>query len=275
MSLSAETIPETVELPALELRLARSETDIEAAQRLRYQVFCEELGAFGLRDDLRPGLDHDRFDAFCDHLLVIDPARPAATSVVGTYRLLPGSRLDRAGDFYSASEFDLAPLLANGPSPEKLLECGRSCVAAGYRSNHTVQLLWRGIAAYMADHRIEAMFGCASLNGTNPEALAPAIAFMQHHALAPKDLRVTVLADQALQADFSRTPVPDRRTALKALPPLIKAYLRLGAWVGQGAAVDPVFDTTDVFVLLPTNRIPARYHARFDSKTSVQVAGRD
>ena len=264
MSLTAEYVQPSLQGLALEVRLARSSSDIEAAQRLRYQVFYEEMGAVSPENELRPGIDHDRYDAWCDHLLVVDPALPASMSVVGTYRLMPGARLASVGQFYSEDEFDLSPLFANGPAPDKLLECGRSCVAAGYRNSRTVQLLWRGIAAYMADHGFDAMFGCASLAGTDTRLLAGPLAWLRHQALAPKHLRVSPLADWAV--DLSNVPatVPDRRSALKALPPLIKAYLRLGAWVGDGAATDKHFDTTDVFILLPTDRIPTRYFTHFE-----------
>jgi L-ornithine Nalpha-acyltransferase len=267
MSLSEEYIQAPVQAlspTTLEVRLAKTPLDLEAAQRLRYQVFYEEMGATPLSNDILRGLDSDRFDALCDHLLVIDPLLPKEQSVVGTYRLLPGSRLDDPADFYSASEFDLNPMLANGPVLNRLLECGRSCIAKGYRGNRTVQMLWRGIAAYMADHQIEAMFGCASLPGTNAAALAPQLAFLHHQALAPLPLRVTALPERAAPLEQLNCPRPDKRSILKNLPPLIKAYLRLGAWVGDGASIDRQFDTTDVFILLPTNNIPARYYAHFD-----------
>ena len=250
--------------PALEVRLARNAREIETAQRLRYRVFYEEMGAIPVEGENGTGIDRDHFDAWCDHLLVIDPGLPEERSVVGTYRLMPGSRRAAAGGFYSAGEFDLTRLLANGPHPERLLECGRSCVAAGYRTSRTVQLLWRGIAAYMADHDIEAMFGCASLPGTDIQQHAGALAFMHQQALAPAPLRVSALPDQAADFWTIRQTTPDRRSALKSLPPLIKAYLRLGAWIGEGAAIDHQFRTTDVFVLLPVSRIPARYHTHFE-----------
>jgi len=272
MSLLAENFQNFAQMPAiisgrapgLEVRLANNPREIEAAQRLRYRVFYEEMGAVPMDGESRPGIDRDHFDDWCDHLLVIDPGLPEEHSVVGTYRLMPGSRQAAAGGFYSASEFDLTPLLANGPRAERLLECGRSCVAAGYRTSRTVQLLWRGIAAYMADHDIEAMFGCASLPGTDIQQHAGPLAFMHQHALAPASLRVSALPEHAADLPETRLSCDGRRSALKALPPLIKAYLRLGAWIGEGAATDRQFRTTDVFVLLPVTRIPARYHAYFD-----------
>jgi L-ornithine Nalpha-acyltransferase len=248
----------------LEVRLACSEDDLRAAQRLRYRVFYEELGAVTLDSARTKGLDQDHYDAFCDHLLVIDPTNPQGQNVVGTYRLMPGSRRAEAGDFYSAREFDLAPLLANGPAPDKLLECGRSCVAAGYRGNHTVQLLWRGIAAYMARHKSEAMFGCASLSGTNIGQLGPALDYLRKNALAPEPLRVKARPDYAVSPIAAASVNSCTQTIQKSLPPLIKAYLRLGAWVGEDAALDLQFDTTDVFILLPVDNIPARYYRHFD-----------
>ena len=230
---------------------------------MSYLVFYQYLNGKTHRDALGigAGLDQDHFDEFCDHLLVIDPALASEQSVVGTYRLMPGTRRRAAGSYYSAGEFDLSPLLANGPSEEKLLECGRSCVAQGYRSNRTVQLLWRGIAAYMADHQSELLFGCASITGTNLETLAGPLTWLHAQALAPAPMRVSALP--ARHAPLPQTDMPDHRTALKNLPPLIKAYLRLGAWIGQGAVIDHQFGTTDVCVLLPTARIPQRYYAHF------------
>jgi putative hemolysin len=248
---------------SLEVRLARGPAEIWRAQRLRYRVFYEEMSA-------RPGAvsrmfrrDADRFDKACDHLLVIDHAargrfggvRP---KVVGTYRLMRQGAAERLGGFYTQSEFALQPLLARHPSL-RFLELGRSCVLEPYRSKKTVELLWHGIWAYLRHHRIDAMFGCASFDGTDPDALALPLSFLHHHARAQGDWDVAARADRATAMDRLPAEIVDAKLALKAMPPLIKGYLRLGARFGTGAVIDRQFGTTDVLVILPVAAIDRRY----------------
>lgn len=253
-------VPNSVQGRDLRVRLAETETDLEAAQHLRWKVFCQELGA-----NVAPASgerDIDPFDVACDHLLVEDVSS-GTTSTVGTYRLLRHSVARTIGGFYSAGEFDLQPLLdtADAQSGE-LLELGRSCVLPAYRNSGTIQLLWRGIAVYLKQHRIAAMFGCASFAGTDPDVHAEALSYLFFNHLAPREARVAAHPEQFV--DMARLPLGgfNPQAAQRLLPPLIKGYLRLGATVGNGAVIDHAFNTTDVFVMLPVDAISSRYLER-------------
>lgn len=246
----------------LQVRLAQSRSDIAAAQALRYRVFYEELGASaGLRAKLLRR-DIDRFDRACDHLLAIDRAgrrrriRPVSGSVVGTFRLMRRSVADRRGGFYSASEFDLTPIVARDV---ECLEVGRSCVAPEYRVRAVIDRLWRGIADYVVQHRIALLFGCASLHGTNPQDLAQVLSYLHHQHLAPPPWRPRAVPARYVDMRLLPPDDIDPRAAWAALPPLLKGYLRLGAKVGDGAVVDHQFNTTDICVVLPTERMTERY----------------
>jgi putative hemolysin len=244
---------------ALEVRLAETPGEIDAAQALRYRVFYDEMGARPTADMARIERDFDDFDAICDHLLVIDHARGG--SVVGTYRLIRRSAAARRGGFYSASEYDLAPLLAN---PGEVLELGRSCVDAGARNRPTMQLLWRGIAAYVFHYDIALMFGCASVPGTDIDALAVPLSYLYHYHLAPPDLCVRALPERRVEmARLARDGFNAAR-ALAALPPLIKGYLRLGGFVGDGAVIDHQFNTTDVCIVVQTDLVTEKYYRHYE-----------
>ena len=246
----------------LELRLATSRAELERAQRLRYQVFYEEMAAQPDARTLLTRRDADAFDALCDHLLVLDHGGDGAAQVVGTYRLLRQEVAARHGGFYSAGEYDIAPVLAAHPDM-RVLELGRSCVLAPYRNKRTVELLWHGIWAYVLRHRIDVMLGCASLPGADPDKLALPLSFLHHHARAPEEWRVRALAHLHVPMDRLPREAIDTKAALAALPPLIKGYLRVGAGFGDGAVVDRQFGTTDVLVVLPVSRINPRYIAHF------------
>jgi putative hemolysin len=245
----------------LEVRLADSKAAIDAAQALRYRVFYEEMSAVPNSEMAARHRDFDEFDEVCDHLLVIHHARGSGPgAVVGTYRLLPHNVADRHGGFYSAAEYDLSNLLAY---PGRILELGRSCVDAAYRNRATMQLLWQGISAYVFEHDIALMFGCASLPGTDPDALAVPLSYLHHHHLAPPELRVRALRHRCV--DMNRLPpeAVDPRKALADLPPLIKGYLRLGGFVGEGAVIDRQFNTTDVCVVVETGRVTEKYYRHY------------
>ncbi|MGH6922277.1 MAG: GNAT family N-acetyltransferase [Propylenella sp.] len=251
-------------LGSLEVRLANSPAEIRRAQALRYQVFFEEMSA---RGDLRTHSlrrDADRFDRVCDHILVLD--RTAADRsligrrprVVGTYRLLRDDAARLNGGFYTEAEFDIAPLIRMKPSL-RFLELGRSCVLQPYRNKRTVELLWHGVWSYVLAHGMDVMIGCASLEGTDPDRLALQLSFLHHHARAPDEWRV--LAHDHLRVEMNRLPrsAIDARAALRLLPPLVKGYLRLGAFVGDGAVIDRRFGTIDVCIVLPVSAIRSRY----------------
>lgn len=240
---------------SLEVRIA-SGRDVDRALALRHRVFCEERGAVSAI--AASGLEEDAYDRHCDHLIVVDQALSDG-AVVGTYRLLRQDVAERIGGFYSAGEYDLTPLLdhARDAGGAGLLELGRSCVDVRYRTNAAISLLWRGLASYVEAHRIGFMFGCASFHGTDPAAHADDLAYLHRFHLASPELRVRTLPQHHVEMAGNR--VADGRT----LPPLIKAYLRVGAKVGDGAFVDRGFNTVDVFMIMPVERIVGRYGRRF------------
>lgn len=247
----------------LAVRLARDAADLAAVQRLRWRVFHEELGAADATG-MSTHLDADVYDPLCDHLLVVASNDHGHEEVVGTYRLLRESVAKRSFGFYSAGEFDIDTLVNGAARPTgELLELGRSCVLAPYRTSATIQLLWRGIAHYIADHGIGLMFGCASFPGTDPDRHAEALSWLAHNHLAPDHQRPLVRPDRGVPlARLPRGAYDDRR-ALMALPPLVKGYLRVGAKFGDGAFIDHEFNTVDVCVVMPVELIANRYAARF------------
>jgi L-ornithine Nalpha-acyltransferase len=258
--------PKTLgKLGALEVRLARTAAEIRRAQKLRYDVFYKEMSAVADTTAYFARRDIDLFDAVCDHLLVIDHAVPKlqkAPAVVGTYRLLRQDIAERAGGFYSAGEFDVGSLVARHRDL-KFLELGRSCVLPPYRNKRTVELLWHGIWAYVLEHRIDVMIGCASLEGTDPDRLALPLSFLHHYARAPEPWRTGALPRRYLELNRIPKAAVAPKAALQLLPPLIKGYLRLGAFVGDGAVIDRQFGTTDVLIILPVSAIKSRYVEHF------------
>jgi L-ornithine Nalpha-acyltransferase len=253
---------------ALQVRLAETDRDIDAAQRLRYRVFYDEMGALPTPEMARRRRDFDRFDEACDHLLVIDHARGA---VVGTYRLIRGQIALSQGGFYSAGEYDLAPIMAQAGMAQagmaqagEVLELGRSCVDAAARNRPTMQLLWRGIAAYVFAHDIALMFGCASLPGTDVDALAVPLSYLHHYHLAPPGLRVRALPGRHVEMRRLPREAFNAARALAGLPPLLKGYLRLGGFVGDGAVTDHQFNTTDVCVVVRTDLVTEKYYRHYE-----------
>ncbi len=255
----------TVETSQFEVRLATGEADCLAAQRLRYEVFVTELGGDGPLVDHDRRLERDAFDPVYDHLVLVDSRRDAAAldHVVGVYRLLPGDRAEAFGRFYCDSEYDLAPLRRSG---RRLLELGRSCVHADYRGGPAMFLLWNGLADYVLDRGIEVLFGVASFHGTDIEALKLPLSWLHHHHLAPEALRVRALPDHFQRMDLVPAEALDRRAAMVAMPALIKAYLRLGGFVGEGAWVDHAFNTTDVCLLMDTAAMSDRHKGYYTRK---------
>ncbi|MEY4160337.1 MAG: hypothetical protein RLZZ136_958 [Pseudomonadota bacterium] len=247
----------------LTVRLAQDEADLSAVQRLRWRVFFAEMGAAAVTG-AADHVDRDDYDALCDHLLVIDEDAPAEDRVVGTYRLLRESVAQRHAGFYSAGEFDIAPLYGNPDRASgELLELGRSCVLPAYRTSATISLLWRGIADYIARHSIALMFGCASFPGTDPQVHAEALSYLYYNHLASAEQRPVVIDGKGISlALLAQDAFDDRRAALQ-LPPLVKGYLRAGAKFGDGAYVDSAFNTIDVCVVMPVALISQRYATRF------------
>lgn len=240
------------------LRLASRAEDLISAQRLRYEVFVAELGGDGPLVDHANRLERDRFDPFFDHLVLIDNrCDPAGLDhVVGAYRVMPFDQRAAAGQFYSEGEFDLTPLLASG---RKLLELGRSCVHADHRGGAAMFLLWNGLADYVLERGIEVLFGAASFHGTDAAALAAPLSWLHHHHLAPPDMRASARPAQRQEMNLIPRDQLDRRQAMAATPALIKAYLRLGGFVSDGAWVDRAFNTTDVCLVMDTGQMSARH----------------
>ena len=258
-------------LGSLEVRLAQTAAEVRQAQKLRYRVFYQEGSAIPNPGRLFARRDVDAYDAICDHLLVLDHAardtqannRPA---VVGTYRLLRQPLAEEYGGFYSAGEFDIGELIARHANLQ-FLELGRSCVLAPYRNKRTVELLWHGISGYIAQYRTDVMIGCASLDGTEPKQLAMALSFLHHYARAPEIWRARALPEHYVEMNRMSQETIDPKAALRALPPLLKGYLRIGAYIGDGAVVDHEFGTTDVLIVMPVTAIKQRYVAHFDVAT--------
>lgn len=252
------TLPMIAEESQFTLRLAQDERDLRSAQRLRYEVFVEELGGAGAMVDHAQRLEADAFDPYFDHLLLIDNARDAASlqDVVGVYRLLPSDRLSQSGRFYSETEYDLTALKASG---RRLLELGRSCVHTDYRGGTAMFHLWNALADYVLERGIEVLFGVASFHGTDIAALSQPLAYLHHHHLAPPALRVTARPDHAQAMNLVPPDQIDRKAAMAGTPALIKAYLRLGGFVGDGAWIDRDFNTTDVCLVMDTERMSSKH----------------
>jgi putative hemolysin len=248
----------TADATSYALRLAATDEDLIGAQRLRYEVFVAELGGDGPLVDHSARLERDAFDPFFDHLVLVDLSRDPSglDHVVGAYRVLPGDRRPAAGQFYSETEYDLTPLLASG---RRLLELGRSCVHADHRGGTAMFHLWNGLADYVLDRGIEVLFGVASFHGVDVAALAQPLSWLHHHHLAPAEMRVS--ARPPHRQDMNLVPAErlDRRSAMAATPALIKAYLRLGGFVGDGAFIDHAFNTTDVCLVMDTGQMSARH----------------
>lgn len=264
---------------SLSVRLAQTKSDVVRAQRLRYEVFYEEMSAKPSMLAQMRRRDEDPYDAFCDHLLVVDQAasngdkiwaRSRQPNVVGTYRVLRQDIAERGAGFYTQSEYDIAPLIKARSPRYKFMELGRSCVLKPYRNKRSVELLWHGLWTYVREHKVDVMIGCASFEGTDPSAHAMALSFLHHHALAPPEWRCR--AHKHLHVSMNQMPKDsvDMKAALKALPPLIKGYLRLGAFVGDGAVIDRQFGTTDVLIILPVEKIDPRYFGHFGAPDEVK-----
>lgn len=245
----------TEAIDRLEARLAQSEAEVRAAQALRYRVFVSELGGDGPGVDHAAALECDGFDAHCRHLVLIDRGAPGAP-VVGVYRLIDAAAAEAAGRFYSEDEYDLTALRRSG---RRLLELGRSCLDPAYRGGAGMMRLWAALARIVLAEGVEILFGTASFRGTDPQALAPQLSLLHHRHLAPEPIRprslqspaVTLMAEEKI----------DRTEAMLRTPALIKAYLRLGGYVGEGAFVDRAFNTTDVCLVLDTARMNDRQRA--------------
>ena len=250
---------------SLEIRLATRARDVRLAQKLRFRVFYDEMSATPNPVTYLSRRDIDLYDGICDHLIVIDRSLAKTRSrsgVVGTYRLLRQDLAAAHGGFYTTREFDIGGLLSRHEDL-RFLELGRSCVLPAYRDRRVVELLWHGIWTYVVRHRIDAMIGCASFEGTGTDPLPLPLSFLHHQAAAPDAWAVRAHPGRYVEMNRMARDMIDTRAAMRALPPLIKGYLRLGAFVGNGAVIDRQFGTTDVFIALPVASIKHRYIAHF------------
>jgi putative hemolysin len=245
--------------PSFVVKIADCEADLRAAQRLRYDVFVRELGGGGDMVDHENGLEQDRFDPFYDHLILRDEAIEDAP-VVGVYRLLRGDRAEALGQFYSEGEYDLSQLRKTG---RKLLELGRSCLHPDYRGGAAMYHLWNGLSNYVTRYEIDILFGVASFHGTDIEALKTPLSLLHNRHLAPADLRVRAQDAHFQSMDLVPEDQIDRKTAMLQVPSLIKAYLRMGGFVGEGAYVDHEFNTTDVCLVLDTAQLNNNQRDRY------------
>jgi len=245
-----------------EVRLASSEAEIDAAQALRYRVFYEEMGARPTDAMAARQRDFDTFDDICDHLLVLDRRRgEGPDGIVGTYRLTRRAAAARHGGFYSAAEYDVRPMIEY---PGEVLELGRSCIDKTARNTATMQMLWRGIALYSFHYNIKIMFGCASLPGADPAPHAQSLSYLYHHHLAPPEVRARALDERYVKMDGLARDAYDPRRAMARVPPLIKGYLRLGGFVGDGAVIDQQFNTVDVFIVVKTDLVTEKYIRHYE-----------
>jgi len=233
---------------SLHVTLASCQSEVLEAQKLRYRVFHDEMGA--RLPGRTPGVDRDIFDPHCEHLLVRDEARGR---IVGTYRILAPEAARRVGGYYAESEFDLTRLQH---LRSRIVEIGRSCIDAEYRSGAVIAMLWSGLARYMRDSDYDYLIACASASmadgGHNAASLYNRL---RETHLAPLEYHV-----------FPRCPLPldQLRTDLEAeAPPLIKGYLRAGAWICGEPAWDPDFNTADLPILMPMGKIEGRYARHF------------
>ncbi|KAA5605381.1 GNAT family N-acetyltransferase [Roseospira marina] len=246
----------------LDVVLADTEDEVHAAQALRFRIFYNERGAHPSLETAACERDFDAFDEIADHLLVIDHSLGNGPErVVGTYRLMRREHAARAGRFYTSAEYDISAIVNQ---PCEVMELGRSCVDVRYRNRHTMQQLWRGIAAYVFRHDVGLMFGCASLHGNDVEEHAAALSYLHHCHLAPEALRPVVLPQFYQTMNLMPPEAYDARRVLAGLPPLVKGYLRLNGYVGDGAYIDQQFNTTDVCVIVKTDFIAEKYFRHYD-----------
>lgn len=259
----------------LSIRLANSQSEMQAAQRLRYKVFHDELGALQSEFTAVTNLDADDFDEVCDHLLVLrfktsnsDPLLCVDDGeVVGTYRLLRQNIALKNNGFYTQREFDINALLER-KSKLSFLELGRSCILPAYRGTAVIELLWQGIWNYVRTHKLDVMIGCASFEGTKPDSHADTLSFLAHHTTAPFEWQAHAHKAHYIEMNRMSPDAYDKRRTMLSLPPLIKAYLRLGCYVGKGAVIDYAFNTIDVLIILPVSKINPRYFEHFGAPTN-------
>jgi len=244
--------------PTFDVKLADSKNEIKSAQKLRYQVFFSERNKkkiFNI-DNFRK--DSDKYDNYCDHIVVIHKkSKFSKNKIVGTYRLLKQSVAENKSGFYSSEEYDLTKLL-NSNKYFNMLELSRSCISKDFRNKNVLQLMWKEIYKYIENNKVDAMFGTASFLDTNLYNLSNQLIYLNNSHKMPNEIMVNALDKCRAKIDYSRN-IKMNLKLVKSLPTLIKGYLKLNAYIGDGAVVDHKFKTTDIFVFLPVNDINYQY----------------
>lgn len=257
---------EGISMGPIAVRLARKPGEIEAAQKLRYDVFYREYGAKPVGEMAAREMDFDAYDGHADHLIVIDRRIDTIPErIVGTYRIIGKEAAKKVGRFYSASEFDISCLEKSGLN---LIEVGRSCVHPDYRNRRVLQLLWQGIAEYVTWYGVDGLFGCASFQGVDVPAHADMLSYLHHYHRAPDLFCPRALPDQYVGMNLIPKDQLNPKEALLKLPPLIKGYLRLGGFVGDGAIIDTQFNTIDVCVIVKIKQVSDRYRKHYERKVA-------
>ena len=239
------------------LKLAEKEEELIESQKLRHFAFFDEPNG---ATEISGKIDSDEFDEECEHLIVMDKSvNPASPKVVGTYRLLRKDETKKPTKFYTEGEFDITNLKN---SHYNILELGRSCIHPDYRDGKIIQLLWKGIGAFIWHHKLQYLFGCASFTGTNLEHKA-AISYLHHHHLAPKEICPTARDEIRVKFDIMDKENIDRKEAFSTMPALLKGYIRSGCMIGEGAVLDDHCKTIDVCMVMDTSKIAKRYSEHF------------
>ncbi len=245
----------------LQVRLTQTDEEVDAALALRYRIFYDEMRARPSPEVAARKRDFDDFDDHCEHLVVLNhELGDGADAVIGTYRMLRRGGAEAIGRFYSSDEYDISKLIARSG---EILEMGRSCVDAAHRTRAVMQIMWRGIAAYVFANKIDFLFGCASLHGTDPTAMAVPLSYLYHNHLAPEAFRPVALAERYVDMNLLPPEEIDFKSAVRDLPPMIKGYLRLGGVVGDGAVIDHEFNTVDVCVVVEIAAITDKYFKHY------------
>ena len=259
------------------VRLACNSAEVAAAQALRYQIFYEEMSARASPAQAETARDFDDYDEICDHLIlttrevteqVTSAAHlPSGETIVGCYRLLRQSVAEAHGGFYSASEFDLLPMLDNAGRGLNIMELGRSCVAPEYRTKQGIDLMWHGLGAMVSNYGIDAMMGCASFAGTDVAVLTEPLSYLYHTRRTRGPWEVRARPERFVDMNILPLDAINERAALRAMPPVLRGYVRTGCMIGNGAVIDHQFQTVDVFVLMPLTAVEGRYMARYGQST--------
>ena len=243
----------------LEVRLAKDGKEIVEVQKLRYEVFVDEFGANVSHKNKNKCIESDKFDDHCDHLILIDKSTRTLMgnpTIVGTLRLINSTNAKRFYGFYSATEFNLNKILE---LKQNLLEIGRACVHKNYRGHIALHLLWLGLGKYVLKKDIAIIFGVASFNGTDATLFSSALSLLHHKYSASKELKFKARAPNLVDMNMISIDELDYRKALLQMPSLIKAYLRMGARVGQGAFVDTNFNTVDIGIIIKVELMDSKY----------------